>query len=608
MTDPEIINASMEEVSADVTPQPEEQPKNVHSMSKEELLAELRQIVATSQVNAHREVMAIKQALFSLRQREVNEEMNAFVEAGNAPENFSATPDAIEAEVKDLVMKFRQLRQTYLEEEEKRMEENTQKKRALLAEMDTIAADADGISSHFQKFQELQQQFREIKAVTPSAENELWKRFQGVVEQFYDTLKINKELRDLDFKKNLELKRRIIEEAKSLVDAADVIEAGRKLQTLHAEWREIGPVTKDLREEIWEEFKEISSTVNRRHQEYFEQRKAEEQRNEAEKTQLCEEAEKIDFSTLKSFASWDEATEKIKELQAKWKTLGYASRKVNNDLFARFRKVCDAFFEAKAAHMQATREGYQANLARKTALCERAEAIVAEGDSKKNYDEVIRLQAEWKTIGSVGKRYSDAIWERFTKACNAFFALRKEAASARHTEEVANLQAKREVVEAIKAIPADIDRREGLRQIKELQAKWDSIGFVPFKNKEQLQSEYREACNAVYGAFSESRNRERRRNFEGQLRNIKDDSRKLGSERERLLRKIDARNQELKTYANNLGFFNVKTSSGNSLVKEMERKMKAIEDEIKQLKEKISMIDAQKTEEVAGKAEAPVKG
>lgn len=597
MTDPEIITTS--EQNAEVvagTPVAEQAEKNVHAMSKDELLAELRQIVETASVNAHREVMAIKQALFSLRQREVNEEMNAYVEAGNAPETFSATPDLLEAESKDLLNKFRAMRQAFLEAEEKRLEENLARKRELLAQMKEIAEDADNVNMHFQKFQELQQAFRDIKDVTPSAETEIWKQFQAVVEQYYDTLKMNKELRDLDFKKNLETKRRIIADTEALSNETDVVEAGRRLQALHAEWREVGPVVKELRDEIWESFKAASAVINRRHQEFFEQRKAEEKRNEEAKTQLCEEIDAINKEELKTFAAWDEATNKIKELQARWKELGFASRKVNNELFARFRAACDAFFEAKAAHMQATREAFQANLDKKTLLCERAEALAAEGDSKKNFEEIQKLQAEWRTIGSVGKKYSDAIWERFTTACNKFFAARKEQYAARHSEETANLQVKREIIDAIKAIPMDIDRREGLRQVKELQAKWDAIGFVPFKHKDQIQTEYREACNAIYGAFSASRNKERRQHFAGQLDSIKDDARKLGSERDRILRQIEAKTQELKTYANNLGFFNVKTSAGNSMLKEMERKMNRIEEEIAQLKEKISMIDAQKAE------------
>lgn len=602
MTEPEIITTSepgaevvaCAETESTATTRAEEGSRNVHAMSKEELLADLRQIVETKSVNSHREVMAIKQALFSLRQREVNDEMIAYVEAGNAPETFSANPDAAENEAKELIACFRELRQAYLEAEEERLSKNLEERRRILAEMETIVADTDNVNLHFQKFQELQQGFRDIKDVTPSAETEIWKQFQSVVEQYYDTLKMNKELRDLDFRKNLEVKRRIIADAKALAEEADVVEAGRKLQTLHAEWRETGPVVKELRDEIWEEFKEASGAVNRRHQEFFEQRKAEEKRNEEAKEAIIAAINGIDREALKSFVAWDEAADSIKALQADWKALGFASRKVNNDLFARYRAACDAFFEAKTAYFQTTRDGYQANLEAKTRLCERAEALLAQGDSKKNYEELQKLQAEWRTIGSVPRKHSDAIWQRFTTACNAFFALRKEKNAKRQADEQANLEAKREILAAIKEIPLDVDRREGLRRIKELQERWESVGHVPFKLKDQLHSEYREACNALYGAFSASRSKERRQHFEGQLSNMKDDSRKLGSERDRLMRQIDAKSQELKTYANNLGFFNVKTSAGSSMLKEMERKMARIEEEIAQLKEKIRMIDAAK--------------
>ena len=602
MTEPEIITTSepgaevvaCAETEATATTRVEEESRNVHAMSKEELLADLRQIVETKSVNSHREVMAIKQALFSLRQREVNDEMNAHVEAGNAPETFSANPDAAENEAKELIARFRELRQAYLEAEEERLSKNLEERRRIIAEMETIVADTDNVNLHFQKFQELQQGFRDIKDVTPSAETEIWKQFQSVVEQYYDTLKMNKELRDLDFRKNLEVKRRIIADAKALAEEADVVEAGRKLQTLHAEWRETGPVVKELRDEIWEEFKEASGAVNRRHQEFFEQRKAEEKRNDEAKEAIIAAINGIDREALKSFVAWDEAADRIKALQADWKALGFASRKVNNDLFARYRAACDAFFEAKTAYFQTTRDGYQANLEAKTRLCERAEALLAQGDSKKNYEELQKLQAEWRTIGTVPRKHSDAIWQRFTTACNAFFALRKEKNAKRQADEQANLEAKREILAAIKEIPLDVDRREGLRRIKELQERWESVGHVPFKLKDQLHSEYREACNALYGAFSASRSKERRQHFEGQLSNMKDDSRKLGSERDRLMRQIDAKSQELKTYANNLGFFNVKTSAGSSMLKEMERKMARIEEEIAQLKEKIRMIDAAK--------------
>lgn len=565
--------------------------KNVHSMSKEELLVELRLIVDNGNVNAHKEVVAIKQALFSIRQREINEEMNAFVEAGNAPETFSSTPDVLEAESKDLIARFREMRAAYLEEEEKRKAENLVCKNAILAEMNSIADDADNVNAHFTRFQELQQQFKDIKDIPSTAETETWKNFQTVSEKYYDTLKMNKELRDLDFKKNLEQKQRLIDRVKAIDIEGDIVEAGRRLQQIHAEWREIGPVVKDLRESIWNEFKEASAVINRKHQEFFEKRKSEEAANEAAKTALCEEIEAIDYKEFANFAAWDEATQKIKELQAKWKTIGFASRKANNELFSRFRKTCDDFFAAKSAFTQSLKDNLQANLDKKLALCEKAEALQDVEDLRNNLDAVIALQAEWKKIGSVPRKVSDSLWERFTTACNKFFDRLKEQKAGKQNEENANLQAKRDVIEALKEIPLDGDHHESLKKVKELQSKWNEIGHVPFRQKDKIYAQYREVCDALYGAFNAGRENERRRNFEGQLDEMKGDGKRMRSEKERLQRVIEQKQQELKTYSNNLGFFNVKSNAGNSMVKEMQRKMQRIEEDIRDIRKKIDMID-----------------
>lgn len=593
MTDPEKIvpaaEVKEEIIAATVI---ESESKNVHEMSKEEILAELRKIVENENVNAHKEVLSLKQALFAIRQREINEEFNSFVDAGNAPDAFSATPDELEAESKELVARFKDIRAKFLEEEEKRLEENLARKREILEEMSKIAEDSDNVNLHFTQFQALQQEFKDSKDVTPSAETEIWKKYQAVVEKFYDTLKINKELRDLDFKKNLEQKRQLIEQALGLQAAEDIVEAASRLRMLHNEWREIGPVVKELRDTIWEEFKEASAVINRKHQEFFEERKQREQENEEAKTALCEEIEGIDRSELSSFVEWEEATNKIKELQAKWKTLGFASRKKNNELFARFRKSCDDFFEAKAAYMQGVKDNLQANLEKKIALCEKAEALQDEEDLQKNLNEVIKLQAEWKKIGTVPRKQSETIWERFTKACNKFFDMRKAQNAARHTEENANLEAKREVIEKLKNVPLDGDRRDTLRIVRELQAEWNAIGFVPFKQKDKIYAQYREICDAIYNNINEQRDNERRQNFEGQLNQLKGDDRKLRVERERLQRVLEQKIADLKNYRNNLGFFNVKSSAGSTMVKEMERKMARVEEDIKEIREKLRLLDS----------------
>ncbi|MDE6234410.1 MAG: DUF349 domain-containing protein [Muribaculaceae bacterium] len=567
--------------------------KNVHSLTKEEIAAELRRILEEKDVNAHKEVTALKQALFALRQREINEEMNSFVEAGGNPTEFSATPDETEAEAKELIAKFREMRTEYLEAEEKRLEANLEKKKAIVAEMKSIVEDADNVNQHFPRFQELQKEFRDIKEVTPSGEAEIWKEFQQVSEQFYDTLKINKELRDLDFKKNLEAKRRLIEETIALQQEEVITEASRKLQQLHAEWREIGPVVKELRESIWEEFKEASSIIHRKHQEFFDRRKEEEKNNEDAKTAICEEIENLDRASLTTFTAWEEMSEKVKELQAKWRTIGYASRKVNNELYARYRKACDDFFEAKSAYISEVKANLQSNYEKKVALSEKAESLKDAENLSAALEEVQRLQEEWKKIGSVPRKLSDAVWERFSGACRAIYDRKRKVSNERHNLENANLKAKREVIAALKEIPTDIDRREGLRQVKELQNRWNETGHVPYKMKDQLYADYRAVCDTLYGAFNTGREQERRKNFNAQLDTMKGDNRKLRSERDRLMRVLEAKQQELKTYNNNLGFFNIKSAQGNSMLKDMERKMQRIENDIKDIRAKIDMIAAE---------------
>lgn len=567
-----------------------EGPKDVHSMSKEELVGALREIVAESRVNAHKEVATIKQALFALRQRELNDELNAYVDAGNDPSGFVSIPDPLEQEAKDLQAKFREIRSEYLMAEEKRLRENLESKRSIIKEIAELAEDIDNINMHFPKFQELQQSFKAIKDVPATDESDIWKEYQKVVEMFYDRLNMNKELRALDFKKNLETKRELISRAKSLQEMEDVVEAARLLQGLHAEWRETGPVAKELRDEIWEEFRKESAVVNKRHQDYFESRKAVEKENEEAKEKLCEQVEAIDTSSLNGFGAWDEATEKVKQLQSLWKETGFASRKANNTLYSRFRAKCDEFFASKAEYARKTREELQTNLAKKTALCEQVESLKENTDLKSALDTVVKLQAEWKTIGGVGKKYSDEIWKRFTEACNYFFDLRKKEMNGRRNEENANLETKRGIIAKLREIPLDIDRREGIVLVKALQKEWQETGHVPFKQKDKIYAEYREICDALYEAFNASREQERRTRLESQIEGIKGDSGKISREREKLLRALDQRRQELKTYENNLGFFNIKSSAGNSMFKDMERKMNRLKEEISEINSKLRML------------------
>lgn len=584
-----------EAAPAEETPSAEE-GKRFHSMSKQELLDALKEILAADNMEAHREVTAIKQAFFNIKSRENLEELNAFIEAGNQPEAFSSTPDEVENEMKTLYSEFKERRAAFIAADEERRKENLAKKMEIIDKMKEIAGDIDNVNVKFPEFQQLQQDFKAIKDIPAPAETETWKTFQTVVEQFYDHLKMNKELRDLDFKKNLEAKRQLIESAKKLADAPDPVAAFRSLQGLHDEWRNLGPVAKDIRESLWEEFKEASTVVNKRHQEYFEKRKADEQANEEAKTALCEEVEAIDLTKINSFNAWGEATDKVIALQKKWREYGFASKKANTALYARFRKDCDAFFEAKTAYFQKVRDELSANLEKKTSLCEKAEALKGTDDIRQATAEIVKLQAEWKKIGSVPRKQSDAIWQRFTQACNYFFDERKKQNKERRHEENENLEKKRAIIAKLNELPKDGDRSEVIGKVKELQAEWNEIGFVPFKLKDKVFAEYREVCDALYGAYNSRESRARMDNFHARVNSLKGDGQKIDRERDRLVRALDSRRNELQTIENNMGFFSVKSSQGNSMMKEMERKISRLKDDIKEIEQKIAVIDSEEKE------------
>lgn len=571
----------------------EESPVNYHYMSKAELNEAMREILKDDRMEAHKDVTAIKQAFYNIRSHETMEEVNAFVEAGNDPREFSSVPDEEEAEFKKLLAEFKERRASYIAAEEAKRQENLAKKQEILDKIKEIANDIDNVNVKFSEFQQLQQDFKAIKDIPATAETEIWKNFQSATEQFYDHLKMNKELRDLDFKKNLEAKKALVEEARKLETQSDPIAAFRSLQQLHEEWRNIGPVAKEIREELWNEFKEASTVINKRHQEYFEQRKASEQVNEEAKTKLCEEIEAIDKTTLNSFNAWSAATDKVIELQKKWKEYGFASKKANTALYARFRKACDEFFTAKTEYFQKMRDEFSENLAKKTALCEKVEALKESGNIHKGVAEVVKLQAEWKKIGSVSRKYSDAIWQRFQTACNYFFDERKKLNTAKREEENGNLAAKRSIIAQLKELPLDGDRQEVIGKVKELQAEWQNTGFVPFKLKDKLYAEYRELCDALYGAYQNRENSVRMSNFKERVSELKNGGHKLDRERDKLLHAYDTRKAELKTIENNMGFFNVKSSAGSSMLKEMENKIKRLKDDIAQIEEKIAILDAQ---------------
>lgn len=595
--------ATAETADAPVSEQPEEAENEERNeghkyfeMTKGELTEALATIVEAKEVERHKEVAAIKQAFYILRNAELEAEAIRFAEEAQPGDSFVSATDPEEVRFKDLLASFREIRNAWLAAEEERRINNLAKKNEIIDKLKAIAADIDNINLHIPEVRQLQEDFKAISDIPAGAVNESWKNYQVVVEQIFDCLKMNKELRDLDFKKNLEIKRDLIEQAKLLTEEADVIDAFKKLQALHDLWREAGPVAKEYREDIWAEFKSLSTIINKRHQDYFEARKQSEQANEAAKTVLCEQIEAIHIDELKTFAAFEEATVAIKEMQAKWKELGFASRKANNTLFARFRKAADEFFARKAEFFANTKAELASNLEKKIALCEKAEALKDSTDYKKTAEVIIALQAEWKTIGSVPRKHSDSVWQRFMTACNTFFDARKKDMANRRQEENENLAAKRLVIEALKAIPSDAQRSEVIEALKEQQARWNAIGHVPFKAKDKLYDEYRAALTAVRENFDLRESRARMNRFEEQIGNMSGDDRKLARERDRLTRALDQKRNELKTFENNLGFFNIKSKEGSTMLREMEHRTQRIKDDITELENKIKLLDQTKAE------------
>ena len=567
--------------------------KSYHQMTKEELLEALKQIVANNELDHHKEVTAIKQSYYAIINKEREKEQEAFVAAGNDISAFSYTPDASEEELKNLLSEFKEKRNAFLEEREEIRKKNLETKNEIIEKIKNISEDIDTINQQFPTFQQLQQDFKAAGEVPQGSETELWKNYQSAVEQFYDRLKVNKELRDLDFKKNYEIKSQLIEKAESLADVADVLEAFRTLQALHDQWREVGPVARDVREEMWNRFKEASTVVNKRHQDFFQNKKENEAANETAKTELCEKVEAIDYNNFKSYSEWDEATKAILEIQNEWKGLGFASRKVNNALFARFRSACDNFFSAKAEYFKKAKEESKENLSKKEALCEKAEALAADYDRKGALDEMQALQKEWKEVGVVRRKQGDEVWKRFCAALDEFYGNRKKLFSGKKAEESANLKTKQEIIEKLKEISEDEDRKDVIDTIRELQNEWQNTGHVPFKDKDEINQAYRAELDRLFGAFDIQETRQRVRRYENELKKFAGEEGKMNREREKLVRALEARLAEAKTIENNMGFFNVKSNAGNSMMKEMEKKIQKLKAEAEEIKEKIALLDAQ---------------
>lgn len=536
------------------------------------------------------DIRRLRQQINALQHRAPATDASAAESKTPAAEATPAEQPAPDADLMALLSAIRDKKAAYTAELEARRVANLERKQAIIDEINALAGDTDNVNRTFPRYRELQDEFNAIGEVPATEDTAIWKRFQEAREHYSDNLKINKELRDYDFRKNLDSKQLLLDEAEGLITEDDVIVAYRRLQELHNKWRRIGPVAKEFREEIWDKFKAASAEINKRYQAHFEARKAREAENEAGKTALVAEMEAIDLSTLKSFAAWDQATRRVMELQQQWRTFGFASRKMNKALFARFRELCDKFFAAKAEYFQNTREELASNLARKTALADRAEALMDSEDWKEATEQFVAMQKEWKTIGTVAKKHSDAVWQRFLAACDHFFDRKKKAGSGTRRVENENLAAKRAVIEELAGITADTPREEALGRLRELQDRWKEIGHVPFREKDKVYDAYREKVDALRDMLNMRRNRERMDRFTENVAGLEGDDNKLMREHERLVRALERSRQELRTYENNLGFLSSKSKNGDSLLREFERKAERLRADIADLEEKIRLV------------------
>lgn len=574
-------------------------PEDPEAAAEEEMtLPQRQEMTAESLIDAARELLAREPADITNDEiRRLRQQFfavhNSSVAADAEHTEEGAAQNAAEIAFNDILNAAREKKNAWSAEQLAIRTANLERKNAIIAEILVLAEDTDNVNRTFPRYRELQDEFNAIGEVDQTEETSVWKRFQEARERFSDNLQINKELRDYDFKKNLDAKQQLLEEAKALAEDEDVISAYRRLQELHNKWRQIGPVSKELREEIWNSFREASVAVNKRYQAFFEARKAEEAVHEAAKEALCERVEAVDIEALKGYSAWDAATADIIAAQKEWGATGMASPKANRRLFGRFRAACDKFFQAKAEYYRRQREELSANLAKKSELAARAEALSESTDWVATSTALANLQKEWRSVGPVPKKQSDAIWKRFTAACDAFFARKKEATSGVRNEESANLKAKREIIGLLSSlISFEGSRDEAFAQLKGLQARWQEIGHVPYREKDKIYEAYRRVCDEIRDKFNIQESRRRMNNFRENISRLEGDENKLYREREHVLRTLESRRNDLRTYENNLGFLTSKSKSGESLVRDLQRRIERLKSDIADLEQKIAVIDA----------------
>ncbi len=590
------------EVSEVVTEETPEETTEVNMsaaanlQSKQEIIERLKELSANAESTHKQELDSLKQTFYKLHKIEQDSAKKKFIEEGGTEESFVPAADTYEAEFKSIMAAIKEKRSTFNAELEKQKEDNLQIKLDIIEKLKELVNYPEDVNKAYNDFKKLQQEWNEIKLVPQAKVNELWKNYQVYVEKFYDIIKINNEFRDYDFKKNLEIKTKLCEAAERLANEADVVSAFHQLQKLHQEFRDTGPVAKELRDEIWARFKNASTEVNRRHQQHFEALKEVEQRNLDEKTVICEIVEATEYNELNSFNAWEKKTQEIIALQNKWKTIGFAPQKMNVKIFERFRAACDDFFKKKGEFFKKIKEEMNENLEKKKALCEKVEALKDNTDWKETSDILTKLQKEWKTIGPVSKKYSDPIWKRFIEACDYFFEQKNKATSSLHSIEVENLQKKKALIEKLVTLDESVEASEASNLVRETIKEWNAIGHVPFKEKDKLYKQFHDLVDKQFDRLNINAANRKLNNFKTNISNVAGQGEKGGvqtlyREREKLVRAYESMKNEIKTYENNLGFLTSSSKKGNSLVTELNRKVEKLKSDLELTLEKIKVID-----------------
>ena len=561
--------------------------------SKAEIIERLKEIVGNDENPTKEELDHLKTSFYKLHIAEREAQQKAYLEAGGDPDKYVLVPDEAEDVFKAEMGVIKERRAKLFLQQEAEKQENLEKKLNIIERIKNMASSPEEANKNYNEFKELQQQWKDIKNVPADKANELWRNYQLYVEQYYDQLNLNREAREYDFKKNLGIKNHLCEAAEKLAEEPDVISAFHQLQELHQQFREVGPVAKELRDEVWTRFKAASTIINKRHQQHFDELRAKEEDNLVKKTALCEKVEDIVKDEHKGANEWEKLTKEIINIQAEWKKIGFAPQKMNVKIFERFRAACDDFFSKKAAFFKEMKQRYNENIAKKQSLIEKAEALMESTDWKVTTDKMIALQKEWKTIGAVPKKAGDELWSKFLEACNKFFEARNAANAGTRNEERTNLDKKKAIISQLKElVEGSVDDLQ--EKVKGLVDEYAKIGHVPYKEKDKLYKQYHEVLDKLYDDLHVTTAKRRLDNFKSNLKNVvKRGEDALDNERGRLMRRYEGLKQEINTYENNLGFLNASSKKGNSLIDEMNRKVQRLKDDMELIKQKIKTIDSE---------------